>query len=132
VHTTEAGERRMALLKEAKELYRKAKTLEEAAKILPQAKAEARRYQVAANKSLERAQALKLDVRLEDLHVWKHKKVFQSKNGEAKTYISYMATWREGKKVKNVYLGSSQKVTREQALDKARELKKAALLSSHG
>jgi hypothetical protein len=44
---------------------------------------------------------LKLGARLEDLQVWEQKKVKNTKAG-VKTYTYYMATWREGKMVKNV------------------------------
>jgi hypothetical protein len=35
---------------------------------------------------------------------------------EAKTYLYWMASWREGKKVKNVYLDTSYKLSRGEAL----------------
>jgi hypothetical protein len=38
-----------------------------------------------------------------------------------------MASWREGGKFRNVYLGSSQRMSREEALEKARALKREAL-----
>jgi len=38
-----------------------------------------------------------------------------------------MATWREGGKLRNVYLGSSQRMSREEAQEKARALKREAL-----
>ena len=38
-----------------------------------------------------------------------------------------MASWREGKKIRNVYLGSSQKMSLEQAQEKAKAIKKDAL-----
>jgi hypothetical protein len=38
-----------------------------------------------------------------------------------------MASWREGKKIRNVYLGSSQKISLEEAQEKARVLKREAL-----
>lgn len=50
MHTTEAGERRKALKRYAKEMARKALTLREAAKILPELKLEA----------MEKAKALKV------------------------------------------------------------------------
>ena len=37
-----------------------------------------------------------------------------------------MASWRERKKIRNVYLGSSQKMSLEQAQKKARALKRKA------
>lgn len=45
---------------------------------------------------------------------------------EAKTYLYWMASWREGDKVRNVHLGSCKKVDHEEALQKARKLKTEA------
>ncbi|MFZ2801549.1 MAG: hypothetical protein WAZ30_15110 [Syntrophorhabdus sp.] len=72
------------------------------------------------------SQAQKLEARLEDLQVWEQKKVRDTKKG-AKTYTYFMASWRERKKIRNVYLGSSRKMSLEQAQEKARALKKEAL-----
>jgi len=38
-----------------------------------------------------------------------------------------MATWREGGRLRNVYLGSSLRMSREEAQEKARALKREAL-----
>jgi hypothetical protein len=127
MHTTEAGERRKALKRDAKEMARKALTLREAAKILPKLKMEAMRYQVAAEKTMARAKALKLETRIEDIHVWEQNRVTETKMGP-KTYTYYVASWREGQKMKNVYLGSAQKMTRKQAMEKAKALKVTALM----
>jgi hypothetical protein len=72
------------------------------------------------------AQALKLEAQLEDLQVWEQKRIKDTKQG-AKAYIYWIASWREGSNVKNVYLGSSHKMSREQAQEKARTLKREAL-----
>lgn len=45
----------------------------------------------------------------------------------AKAYTYFMASWREGGKMKNVYLGSSQRMSREDAQEQARALKRDAL-----
>jgi 1,2-phenylacetyl-CoA epoxidase PaaB subunit len=45
----------------------------------------------------------------------------------SKTYQYWMASWREGDKVRNVHLGSCRKVDRETALQKARKVKREAL-----
>ena len=44
-----------------------------------------------------------------------------------KAYTYYMASWREGGKMRNVYLGSSQRMSREEAQERARALKREAL-----
>jgi hypothetical protein len=126
MHKTEAGERRKALKREAQELASKAKTMMKAAGITPIVKPKAKELQVEADKAQAQVQALKLEARLEDLQVWEQKKVTSSKKGP-KTYSYDMASWREGDKVKNVYLGSSQKLSRDAALQKARALKREAL-----
>ena len=43
------------------------------------------------------------------------------------SYLYWMASWREGGKVRNVHLGSCRKVDREIALQKARKMKAGAL-----
>jgi hypothetical protein len=72
-----------------------------------------------AAKRLSQAQAQKLEARLEDLHVWEQRKIKEAKAGP-KAYTYYMASWREGRKLRNVYLGSSQRMSREEAQEKAR------------
>ena len=126
MHKTEAGEKRKALKREAQELASKAKKMRRAAEITPIVKPKAKELQVKADKAQAQAEALKLEARLEDLSIWVQKKVKSSKKGP-KTYSYYMASWREGDKVKNVYLGSSQKLSRDAALQKARALKRKAL-----
>ena len=79
-----------------------------------------------AAKKLSQAQAQKLEARLEDLQVWEQRKVKESKAGP-KAYTYYLASWREGGKLKNVYLGSSKRMSREQAQEKARAMKREAL-----
>lgn len=112
--------------REARELASKAKTMKKAAGITPIVKPKARELQVKADKAQAQAEALKREARLEDLSIWEQKKIKESKKG-TKTYSYYMASWREGEKVRNVYLGSSQKLGREQAQEKARAMKREAL-----
>ena len=123
---TEAGERAKALKKEGQELARRAKAQKEAAATMRAARVTVTNLQALAAKRLSQAQAQKLEARLEDLQVWEQKKVKDTKKG-AKTYTYFMASWREGKKIRNVYLGSSQKISLEQAQEKARAIKKEAL-----
>jgi hypothetical protein len=72
------------------------------------------------------AEALRLQARLEDLDVWEMEKVKQTKKG-SKTYIYWMASWREGDKTRNVHLGSTRKMDSEAARQKARRMKAEAL-----
>ena len=126
MHKTNAGERAKALKKEAQELARRAKAQKEAAATMRAARVTVMNLQSMAAKKLSRAQAMRLEARLEDLQVWEQKKVKQSKNGP-KSYTYYMASWREGKKIRNVYLGSSRKMSRDDALVLARRLKMETL-----
>jgi hypothetical protein len=126
MHKTNAGERAKALKKEAQDLARRAKAQKEAAATMRAARVTVMNLQSMAAKRLSQAQAQRLEARLEDLQVWEQKKVKDTKNG-VKTYTYFMASWREGGKLRNVYLGSSQRMSREQAQDKARALKREAL-----
>ena len=123
---TEAGERAKALKKEGQELARRAKAQKEAAATMRAARVTVMNLQSLAAKKLSLAQAQKLEARLEDLHIWEQRKVKDTKKG-AKTYTYFMASWREGKKIRNVYLGSSLKISLEQAQEKARAMKREAL-----
>ena len=38
-----------------------------------------------------------------------------------------MATWREGGKTRNVHLGSTKKLSKQEALEKAKKIKSKAL-----
>jgi len=131
MHKTEAGEKAKALKKEARELARKAKNQKNAAAIMRMAGRPVMKLQALADSRLAQAQALKLEARLEDLQVWEKKRVKDTKQG-AKAYTYWIASWREGSRVKNVYLGSSQKMSREQAQEKARALKREALGGGNG
>jgi hypothetical protein len=126
MHKTAAGERAKALLQEAQDLARRAKTQKEAAATMRAARVTVVNLQSMAAKKLSQAQAQKLEARLEDLQVWEQKKVKDTKKG-VKTYTYFMASWREGGKLRNVYLGSSQRMSREEAQERARTLKREAL-----
>lgn len=126
MHKTEAGERAKALKKEAQDLARRAKTQKEAAATMRAARITVMNLQSMAAKKLSQAQTQKLEARLEDLQVWEQRKVKESKAGP-KAYTYYLASWREGGKLRNVYLGSSKKMSREEAQERARALKREAL-----
>ena len=126
MHKTAAGEKKKALKNEALELERDASMAMKAAKILPDARREARRMEGRADELKAEAEDLKGAARLEDLHLWQMEKVKSTKKG-SKTYHYWMASWREGDKVRNVHLGSCKKVDHEAALQKARKMKAEAL-----
>ena len=126
MHKTNAGERAKTLQKEAQELARRAKAQKEAAATMRAARITVKNLQSMAAKKLSQAQVLRQEARLEDLHVWEQKKVEDTKAG-TKAYTYYMASWREGGKMRNVYLGSSLRMSREEAQERARALKREAL-----
>jgi hypothetical protein len=126
MHKTNAGERRKALRRDARELARDAKAAMKAAKIIPEAGEKARELQGEADTAHAEALALKPLGRLEDLHVWQMEKVKTTKKGSRK-YAYWMATWREDGKTRNVHLGSCAKMDEETARQKAHRMKATAL-----
>ena len=126
MHKTAAGEKRKALKTEALEQERDARAAMKAAEILPDAREEARRMEGRADELKAEAEALEGAASLEDLTLWQMEKAKTTKKG-SKTYLYWMASWREGSKVRNVHLGSCKKVDHEAALQKAKTMKAAAL-----
>jgi len=122
MHKTEAGERRKSLKRMALELEKEVKALQNIQQMRPAA----RTRQDEADRLKAEAEALKDKARLEDLHVWEMEKEKRSKKG-SKTYTYWMASWREGNKVRNVHLGSSRKLDAEAARRKAQKMKAEAL-----
>ena len=88
----------------------------------------ARELESLADTALAESKALKPVARLEDLHVWQMEKTKTTKKG-SRSYLYWMANWREGGKVRNVHLGSCKKLDAEAALQKARKVKADALRS---
>jgi len=118
MHKTAAGERCTSMAMKA-------------AEILPDARREARRMEGRADELKAEAEALKGAARLEDLTLWQMEKAKTTKK-RSKTYLYWMASWREGGKVRNVHLGSCRKVDHEIALQKARKIKAEALKGAAG
>jgi hypothetical protein len=126
MHKTTAGEKRKALKAEALELAKDAKAVMKAAKILPDASEKARELEGQADELMAESEALRGAARLEDLHIWQMEKVKTTKKG-IRSYGYWMASWREGDKVRNVHIGSCAKLDEETALQKARKMKAEAL-----
>ena len=126
MHKTTAGEKRKALKAEALELAKNAKAAMKAAKTLPEARKKARTLEGQAGSLQAEAEALKGAARLEDLSVWVMEKAKTTKKG-SKTYGYWMASWREGDKVRNIHIGSCARIDKESALRKARVMKAEAL-----
>lgn len=126
MHKTTTSERMKAMKTEARELERDASIALKAAEILPDARLRARELTSHADTLKAEAEALKGAARLEDLHLWQMEKSKTTKKG-TQSYLYWMASWREGGKVRHVHLGSCRKVDRETALQKARKVKADAL-----
>ena len=110
---------------EARELERDASIALKAAEVLPDARPRARELTSHADMLKAEAEALKGAARLEDLHLWQMEKTKSTKKG-SQSYFYWMASWREGSKVRNVHLGSCKKVDHEAALQKAKAMKATA------
>lgn len=126
MHKTTTSERMKAMKTEARDLERDASIALKAAEILPDARLRARELTSHADMLKAEAEALKGAARLEDLHLWQMEKSKTTKKG-TRSYFYWMASWREGGKVRHVHLGSCRKVDRETALQKARKVKAGAL-----
>jgi hypothetical protein len=122
MHIITAREERKTLKDVAREMARDAKATGKAAKTLSDAGQKAKKLEGRAEKLMAEVEALKGAVRLEDLNVWQMKKVKTTKKG-SKTYGYWMATWRDGDKVRNVHLGSCGKMDSKVAMQKARKMK---------
>jgi len=128
MHTTTTGNKIKALKRVARELSKNAKAAKIAGKIVPEAREKARELESQADTALAESKALKPVARLEDLHVWQMEKTKTTKKG-SRSYLYWMANWREGGKVRNVHLGSCKKLDAEAALQMARKVKADALMS---
>jgi hypothetical protein len=125
VHSTPARTKSKELKQRAIDLYREIKALEGiegAAQLAVERQAEAARLP-------EQARELEELARLEDVHVWTDSIIKQTKKGERK-YGRWLAGWREGDKIRKVYLGSCMKMSRDVALQKAREMKMEVLMDT--
>ena len=122
MHKTEAGEKRKGLKRTALELEKEVKALQNIQQMRPAART--RRDE--ADRLKAEAEALKGKARLEDLHVWEMGKKKRTRKG-SKTYTYWIASWREGNKVRNIHLGSSRKLDAEAARQKAKKMKATAL-----
>ena len=122
MHKTKAGEKRKSLNKMALKLEREVKALAGVKHMRPAA----RIRQDEVDRLKTEADALKGKARLEDLHTWQMEKEKRTKKG-IKTYTYWMASWREGNKVRNVHLGSCKKLDAGAARQIAQKMKAEAL-----
>lgn len=123
MHKTSTGERIKELKKEARKLRVEAGKLRDVRGMEPGAKERETEALVLDGK----VENLKPRVRLDDLSVYQVEKVKSTAKGEKKTYAYWYASWWEGSRARNVYLGSTRKLSEEAALVKARKMKAVAL-----
>jgi hypothetical protein len=104
-------------------LKKEIRTIEKLATIPPKAREAMIETREEEAKRLEREAAdLQEAARLEDITVWQMEKTKTTKAG-SKVYKYWVASWREGSRVKNIHLGSCKKMNEAEALQKAREMK---------
>ena len=126
MHTTESSKKIQHLKTEAKKLEKMARIARQAAPIVAGAETEARTLEKDAQHDLALARVLKDQARLEDLSLWVMERQHTGKKG-SKIHQYWMASWREGDKVHNEYIGSCKKISAEEAHAKAHKLKAQAL-----
>jgi len=117
-HSTPARTEARGLKQKASQLVRDSRALEGiegTAQLAGERQAEAARLQQQARELQERA-------RLEDVNVWEDSIVTRTKKG-VKKYGRWMAGWREGDRLRKVYLGSCKKLSQAEALQMARAMK---------
>jgi len=123
MHKTETGEKIKAMKTEAARAEMEATTLAKVRGL----EAGAVEREEEARRLRSEAEDLRPKARLEDLSVYQVEKVKPSAKGESKTYKYWYASWWEGDRARNVYLGSVAKLSEEAALAKARKMKAEAL-----
>jgi hypothetical protein len=126
MHTTESSKKIRNLKTEAKKLDKMARMARQAAPIVAGAEMQAQTLEKDAQYNLATAQGLKAQARLEDLSLWVMEKTYPGRKGTTINQY-WMASWREGKTVHNVHLGSCKKVSAEEARAKAHKLKAQAM-----
>jgi len=123
MHKTETGEKIKSMKAEAARAEREAATLAKVRGL----EAGAMEREEEARQLRGEAENLKPKARLEDLSVYTVEKVKPTAKGEERTYTYWYASWWEGDRARNVYLGSVAKLSEEAALEKARKIKASAL-----
>lgn len=120
-HKTEAGTAR-------KQAILRARRLQELKEDIKKEDLSTQDIEAAQREAEDEAEDLELSARLQDLHLWILTK-WRDTTGGKKGYEYWYASWREGRegKVRNVYLGSKRRVSREKAFAKALKLKTEAL-----
>jgi len=123
VHDVAARREARGVKKRARELAGEARALEGihgATTLAGEKEAESARLQ-------READALQDEARLQDLTVREEALVKTNKKGEKREYPRWVASWREDGRYRKAYLGSCKKMSRAEALQKARRMKAEAL-----
>lgn len=127
MHDTPARKKRREVLQEARSWEAEARKAAGLGKIPDEAReAMVEVRQQEADRLKSQAEELAEQARLEDLHVWELIRVKTNQKG-TKNYAYWAASWREGGKVRNVYLGSTRRMNQEEAREKARKKKAEAI-----
>jgi hypothetical protein len=124
VHNTPSRRQARKLREKAKELQ------EEAVKLagIEGLESEAASRQEKAKEQIKEAERLVDLARIEDLRVREVALTKKpNKKGETKTYYRWICSWRDGDKIITKYLGSSNRMNKRQAEEKARKMKAEAL-----
>ena len=79
-----------------------------------------------ASRLREQARALRPSWRMENLEVYEVRKRKATGRG-TRMYTYWHVSWREGNRIVSKYLGSTRRLSREEALKKARQMKVGAL-----
>lgn len=126
MHETPTGEKIKSIRAEARQLEKALSAVSRACELGQKLSTQEDDLQTQVDKTRARAAALRASgmARLEDLTVY----TLERARGKSKNVHSYWyASWREGEKVRNVYLGSCKKMDQDAAWRKARVLKAQAL-----
>ena|GEM_PF-282406 len=119
VHDTPARREAKKLREEATALSKEAHTLAR----ISEAEGLAEKKAMEAKKLREESQRLQERARLEDLKVVQEPLTKTTKKGERREYLRWVCYWREGGRLRKIYLGSCKKISQAEALVKARKMK---------
>jgi hypothetical protein len=123
VHSTPSRKKAQEMRQLAMKCERESAALDK----IPGTKKLARERTAQARKLRENIPQLKKQARLEDLTVRQEPLIKRTKKGEERVYVRWVTSWREEGRIRKVYLGSCSKMSHEEALHKAWELKKNSI-----
>lgn len=126
MHKTPTGEKIKSVRAEARQLKKALSAVSRACELGQDLSTQEEELKVQVDETRARSAALKASgqARLEDLSVYT---LERARGKSRKVHNYWYASWREGEKVKNIYLGSCKKMDQDAAWKKAREMKAQAL-----